>query len=80
MATRSLKVEFIPVGVLNSVAPDPQVHDVSVPDSVVGAPEVLENPHVDFPGTWRLIGEGADGAYRYEQAARVAETNDTLAG
>jgi hypothetical protein len=80
MATRSLKVEFVPVGVLDSVSPDPQVHDVSVDASVVGAPQVLENPHVDFPGTWRLLGEGAGGAYRYERAARVAETNDTLAG
>ena len=78
MATSSLKVEFLPVGVLDSVSPKPQLHDVSVPDGAAGAPEILENPHVDFPGTWQLLGEGADGSYRYQQIARVADTSETI--
>ncbi|GAA2750442.1 hypothetical protein [Amnibacterium kyonggiense] len=78
--TRSLRVEFLPVDVLNEVPSDPQVHDVSIPDGVADVPEVLENPHVDFPGAWTLVGEGADGAYRYQRADRVASSSDTAAG
>lgn len=80
MATRSLKVEFAPTDAVHGIRTEAQVHDVSVDDTVVGAPEILENPHVDFPGTWRLVGEGASGAHRYERVDRVADSNDTLAG
>ena len=80
MATRTLKVEFAPEYLDSSIPEDTQVHDVSLDDSVVGVPEVLENPHTDFPGTWRLVGETPAGAYRYEKVRRVADTNDTVAG
>jgi hypothetical protein len=80
MATRALKVEFVPEDVLDERSPTPQVHDVLIPDTVAGVPQVLENPHTDFPGTWTLVGEGADGSHRYARAARVADTNDTVAG
>ena len=79
MATRTLRVEFVAEDVLDERSPEPQVHDVSVDDGVVGSPEILENPHVDFPGTWRLVGEGTDGALRYRRVGRVADTNDTVA-
>ncbi|MGT2425522.1 hypothetical protein [Amnibacterium kyonggiense] len=77
--TRSLRVEFLPVEILNEVAPEPQVHDVAVPDGT-GAPQVLENPHVDFPGTWSLVGEGTDGSYRYQRVQRVASSSGTSRG
>ncbi|WP_375387883.1 hypothetical protein [uncultured Amnibacterium sp.] len=79
MAARTLRVEFVPEDVLDERPPAPQVHDVSVDSGVPGTPEVLENPHVDFPGTWTLIGEGPDGTLRYRRAARVADTSDTAA-
>ena len=80
MAARSLKVEFLPTDAVDGVRTEAQVHDVSLPDAAEGVPEVLENPHVDFPGTWRLVGEGAGGAHRYQRVERVADSNDTLAG
>jgi len=80
MATRSLKVEFAPTDAVNNVRTEAQVHDVSIDDAVDGVPEIIENPHVDFPGTWRLVGEGTGGAYRYQRVERVADSNDTLAG
>ena len=80
MATRSLKVEFAPTDAVNNVGTEAQVHDVSIDDAVDGVPEIIENPHVDFPGTWHLVGEGAGGAYRYQRVERVADSNDTLAG
>lgn len=79
MASRTLKVEFEPTDPVDGVRSEAQVHDVSLDESVVGVPEVLENPHTDFPGTWRLVGEGAAGAHRYQRVDRVADTNDTVA-
>lgn len=79
MATRTLRVEFVPEDVLDERSPAPQVHDVSVDGSVTGSPEILENPHVDFPGTWRLLGDGPDGVLRYQRVARVADTSGTAA-
>lgn len=79
MATRTLRVEFVPEDVLDETSPAPQLHDVSIDDAVAGTPEILENPHVDFPGTWRLLGDGPDGVLRYQRVARVADTNDTIA-
>jgi hypothetical protein len=78
--TRSLRVEFLPTDLVDGVAAETQVHDISLPDSVVGVPAVLENPHVDFPGIWSLVGEGVDGAARYQRVERVADTADTVAG
>lgn len=78
--TRSLRVEFLPVDMVDGVAPETQIHDVSLPDEVVGVPQILENPHVDFPGTWSLVGEGTDGASRYQRVDRIADTSDTVAG
>lgn len=78
--SRSLKVEFLPTDAVSGVAPEAQVHDVSLPDGIVGVPTILENPHVDFPGTWTLVGEGADGVSRYQRVARTGESSDTLAG
>ena len=81
MAAQSLKVEFLPTDAVDGVRTEAQVHDISLPDAVDGVPEVLENPHVDFPGTWRLVGEGVGGgAHRYQRVERVADSNDTLAG
>ena len=82
MATRSLKVEFLPTDFVNGIGAEPadsKVHDISLPDSVVGVPEILENPHVDFPGTWQLVGDGVDGSHRYQRVDRVADTSDTVA-
>lgn len=58
MASRTLRVEFVPENRPNEVAASPQVHDVSVPEDVVGAPQFLENPDVDFPGLWALVDDG----------------------
>lgn len=80
MATRSIKVEFLPVDVAYEVTNTPEVHDVTVPEDVTGAPRVLENPHVDFPGEWTLVGEGEGGVYRYARSSAVANTNETSAG
>ena len=80
MATRSLKVEFTSTDAVDGVRSESQVHDVSIDDAVDGVPEIIENPHVDFPGTWRLVGEGVGGAHRYQRIDRVADSNDTLAG
>lgn len=83
MATRSIKVEFVNESYdATEVTAAPEVHDVSVPDGVVGAPQVLENPHVDFPGEWTLVGEGEGegGVYRYAKDREVASTSDTAAG
>ena len=80
MATRSLKVEFLPTDAVNGVGARSEVHDISLPDAVVGVPAILENPHVDFPGTWSLVGEGVDGSQRYQRVDRVADTSDTVAG
>ena len=60
MASRTIRVQFLPDTVANEVVADPEVHDVSINDDVAGAPEVLENPHVDFPGMWRLVEGGPD--------------------
>ena len=80
MATRSLRVEFLPEDYsANEVTSAPEVHDISIPDDVVGAPQILENPHVDFFGTWTLVGEGEGGTYRYAKSAEVPGTNDTVA-
>ncbi|MBW4041808.1 MAG: hypothetical protein HIU86_06720 [Acidobacteria bacterium] len=76
--TRSLRVEFLPTDLVDGVAPETQVHDISLPDSVAGVPEILENPHVDFPGTWSLV--GGDGVARYQRVERIAETSETVAG
>ncbi|MFD1721213.1 hypothetical protein [Amnibacterium endophyticum] len=80
MATRSIKVEFVRDEVVGEVTGAPEVHDISVPEDVTGAPTVLENPHVDYPGEWTLVGEGEGGVYRYAKDSEVASTNDTAAG
>ena len=81
MASRSIRVEFLPEAYdTTEVTAAPEVHDVSVPEGVDGTPQVLENPHVDFPGTWTLVGEGEGGTYRYAKAAEVANTSGTAAG
>ena len=80
MATRTLKVEFAPEYLDSDIPEDTQIHDVAIDAAVVGIPVILENPHVDFPGTWRLVGETPAGAFRYEKIERVADTNDSIAG
>lgn len=83
MAARTLKVEFLPtdhVAGTRAESPRTEVHDIALADSVVGVPEVLENPHVDFPGTWSLVGDGVDGSYRYQRVDRIANTSETAAG
>jgi hypothetical protein len=80
MTARTLRVEFAPEYLDSDIPEDTQVHDVSLDASVVGIPEILENPHIDFPGVWRLVGETPSGAYRYEKIERIADTNDTVAG
>ena len=62
------------------VVADPEVHDVSIGDDVQGVPAILENPHVDFPGTWVLQGEGEGGTYRYARTSETPATSDTAAG
>jgi hypothetical protein len=82
MAARTLRVEFLPTDAVDGVRPESprsEIHDIALGDAVAGVPEVLENPHVDFPGTWVLIGEGVDRSYRYARADRVADTSDTVA-
>jgi hypothetical protein len=83
MTSRSLRVEFLPTDTVAGVRPeDPraEVHDVSLPDGIDGVPELLENPHVDFPGTWRLVGDGVEGAHRYQRVDRLGEDSSTRAG
>lgn len=81
MASRSIRVEFLPESYdATEVTAAPEVHDVSIPEGVDGAPQVLENPHVDFFGTWTLVGEGEGGTYRYAKAREVPSTNDTAVG
>ena len=80
MTARTLRVEFAPEYLDSDIPEDAQVHDVSLDDSVTGVPVILENPHTDFPGVWRLVGQTPSGAYRYEKIERVADTNDTVAG
>jgi hypothetical protein len=78
--SRSLRVEFLSVDEVNGVSPGTVVHDIALPDDVDGVPRILENPHVDFPGTWSLVGDGQDGAHRYERVDRIADTSGTAAG
>ncbi len=78
MASRSIRVEFLPDGYdATEVTAPPEVHDVSIPDDAPGTPQVLENPHVDFPGTWTLQGQGEGGTNRYSRTAEVAGSSDT---
>lgn len=79
MATRSIRVEFVPEGSPLEIPAPPEVHDVTVDAATPDAPAVLENPHADFPGAWSLLGEGDDGTYRYGKAAEVASTSGTTA-
>lgn len=60
MASRTIRVEFLSETSANEIASPPEVHDVSVADGVVGAPRILENPHVDYPGTWTLVDDAVD--------------------
>jgi hypothetical protein len=83
MAARTLKVEFLPTDHVVGTrveSPRTEVHDIALDDSVVGVPAVLENPHVDFPGTWSLVGDGVDGSSRYQRVDRIAGSADTVAG
>lgn len=80
MATRTIKVEFVADDVTDNMSGTPEVHDVSIPGEVDGVPAVLENPHVDYPGIWTLVGEGEGGSYRYARGSEVANTNETSAG
>ena len=80
MAARSIRVEFLADDYSDSVTSAPEIHDVSIDDSTPEVPQVLENPHVDFPGTWTLVGEGEGGTYRYSKTAQVAGQSGTLAG
>ena len=82
MTSETFRVEFLPTDGIDGVDaehPDDRVHDISLPEGVTAAPEILENPHVDFPGVWELVGEGVDGSYRYQRVSRRADTSDTVA-
>ena len=74
MTTRSLHVRF---KVDSFDDGDPEIHTIDIADGSSDAPAVLENPHVDFPGTWRRV-QDEDGVAVYELAAQVAETSDTV--
>ena len=80
MATKTLKVEFLPDARSLEVTSAPEVHDISYETSGDAVPTVLENPHVDFPGTWTLVGEGEGGTYQYTRAAAVADDVNSSVG
>lgn len=77
MASRTIRVQFLPDAVANEVVADAEVHDVSINDDVVGAPQILENPHVDFPGMWQLVGDDRAGAATTGTGATTAAEPDT---
>ncbi|MDH2443402.1 hypothetical protein QDR37_05535 [Amnibacterium sp. CER49] len=81
MASRSLRVAFRSDETLprhSATADDLQVHDIDVAPGTEDVPQLLENPHVDFPGRWVLAGE-ADGMPVYVRDRALADTNDTVA-
>jgi hypothetical protein len=75
MASRSLRVSFR----TDAITDELETHDIDIAPGTEGAPQVLENPHVDYPGRWRLIGGDAEAGYLYERDEAVADTNDTVA-
>ena len=81
MASRSLRVGFrydrtLPDQPIEGE--DLEVHDIEVAPGTEDVPQLLENPHVDFPGRWVLAGE-ADGVPVYVRDRALADTNDTVA-
>jgi hypothetical protein len=74
MASESLRVAFR----TDAINDDLEVHDIDVAPGVELPPRILENPHVDFPGRWVLVG-GDPSAYLYERDEEVADTSNTLA-
>jgi hypothetical protein len=81
MASRSIRVAFRSDETLPrhaDAAADLEVHDIDVAPGTEDVPQLLENPHVDFPGRWVLVGE-ADGVPVYARDRALADTNDTVA-
>jgi hypothetical protein len=75
MASESIRVAFR----TDALGDELEVHDIEVPPGTAEAPRILENPHVDYPGRWVLVGGDALTGYIYERDEAVADTNDTLA-
>lgn len=75
MASESIRVAFR----TDALNDDLEVHDIDVAPGSAEAPRILENPHVDYPGRWVLVGGDALTGYIYERDEAVADTNDTLA-
>ncbi|MDQ1531687.1 MAG: hypothetical protein QOE37_1792 [Microbacteriaceae bacterium] len=75
MASESIRVAFR----TDAMNDDLEVHDIDVAPGSAEAPRILENPHVDYPGRWVLVGGDALTGYIYERDEAVADTNDTLA-
>jgi hypothetical protein len=75
MASESIRVAFR----TDAMNDDLEVHDIDVAPGRAEAPRILENPHVDYPGRWVLVGGDALTGYIYERDEAVADTNDTLA-
>lgn len=74
MASRSIPVRF---RVDDFDDRTPETHTIDIAKEGSDAPTVLENPHVDFPGVWRLAGTDG-GVPVYELANQVADTSDTV--
>jgi hypothetical protein len=75
MASESIRVAFR----TDALNDELEVHDIDVAPGSAEAPRILENPHVDYPGRWVLVGGDALTGYIYERDEAVADTNDTLA-
>jgi hypothetical protein len=75
MASRSIRVAFRS----DALQDDPEMHDIDVAPDTEEVPQLLENPHVDYPGRWVLVGGDPVAGYVYERDREVADTNDTVA-
>lgn len=75
MASRSIRVAFR----TDTFKDEIETHDIDVAPGTEDAPRLLENPHVDFPGRWVLVGGDAATGYVYERDTERADTNDTVA-
>jgi hypothetical protein len=75
MASRSIRVAFR----TDALNDELETHDIDVAPETGDAPRILENPHVDFPGRWVLVGGDAATGWIYERDRELADTNDTVA-